>query len=107
VKHAGTPTLTQIEPLLARLRRIDGLVERKPGTFYLRSKAFLHFHEDPAGVFADVKLDGQEFQRIALAETDAARFAKMVAEAVTRMSPQRQTARRAPGARADGAGRAD
>jgi hypothetical protein len=39
------------------------LVEKRPGTFYLRSKAFIHFHEDPAGLFADVRLDGIDFAR--------------------------------------------
>ena len=38
--------------------------ERKVGTFYVRSSAFLHFHEDPAGLFADIKLDGTEFTRL-------------------------------------------
>ena len=34
---------------------LDGLTERTPGTFYRRSRAFLHFHADPAGIFADVR----------------------------------------------------
>jgi hypothetical protein len=29
----------------------------------LKSKAFLHFHEDPAGVFADVRV-GDDFHRL-------------------------------------------
>jgi hypothetical protein len=40
------------------------LRENSPGTFYLKSKAYLHFHEDPAGIFADVKLDLAEFTRM-------------------------------------------
>jgi hypothetical protein len=40
------------------------LKEKTPGTFYVKSKAFLHFHEDPAGIFADVKLDLQEYSRV-------------------------------------------
>lgn len=66
MKHAGADTLRQLEPLLRRLRSIPKLVERKPGTFYLRSSAFLHFHEDPAGVFADIKLNGTSFERMPL-----------------------------------------
>ncbi|HEY2989099.1 MAG TPA: hypothetical protein VGL11_15310 [Candidatus Binatia bacterium] len=31
--------------------------------FYLKSKAFLHFHDDPAGIFADVKLDLANYSR--------------------------------------------
>ena len=63
MKHAGPPTLARLEPLLAELRRVAGLVERTPGSFYRRGAAFLHFHEDPAGLFADVKLDGKRFER--------------------------------------------
>jgi len=66
MKHAGADTLHRLAPLLQRLRAIPGLTERKPGIFYLRASAFLHFHEDPAGIFADVKLDGVAFERFAL-----------------------------------------
>jgi hypothetical protein len=58
VKHAGDEALGQLEDLLVQLRRIDGLKEKRPGVFYHRSKAFLHFHEDPSGFFADLRCDG-------------------------------------------------
>jgi hypothetical protein len=64
MKHASPATLRQLEPLLVRIRGLGGLIERKPGTFYRRSSAFLHFHEDPDGVFADVKLNGVAFERL-------------------------------------------
>ncbi|HYD78540.1 MAG TPA: hypothetical protein VEC06_01930 [Paucimonas sp.] len=64
MKHAGSATLSLLEPLLRQLRTYERLTERKPGTFYLKSKAFLHFHEDPAGIFADVKLDLENFTRM-------------------------------------------
>jgi hypothetical protein len=67
MKHAGAATLAELAPLLDELRRIDGLVERTPGAFYCRSKAYLHFHEDPEGPFADVKLDGTTFTRLRVA----------------------------------------
>lgn len=63
MKHAGPQALDSIEPILARLRKLDGLRERKRGSFYRGSSGFLHFHEDPAGMFADIKLGG-EFQRL-------------------------------------------
>ena len=62
MKHAGPAAVAALEPLLARIRPIEALRERKPGTFYRGAQAFLHFHEDPAGFFADVKIDG-EFHR--------------------------------------------
>jgi hypothetical protein len=63
MKHASAAALHRLAPLLEKLRAVPGLVERKPGTFYHRSNAFLHFHEDPAGLFADAKLDLKSFER--------------------------------------------
>jgi hypothetical protein len=56
VKHASESTLEGLSTLLEQLRSIDGLVEKRPGVFYRRSKAFLHFHEDPSGLFVDLRL---------------------------------------------------
>jgi hypothetical protein len=64
VKHAGPESLARLAPLLERVRALGRLTERKPGSFYLRSSAFLHFHEDPAGLFADLKADGKAFTRL-------------------------------------------
>jgi len=69
MRHAGAITLNQLEPLLRRIRTLGALKEKSRGVFYLRSKAFLHFHEDPAGLFADVRsLDGTDFDRLAVSE---------------------------------------
>lgn len=59
MKHAGAQALATLAPLLAAVRAAAGatLVERKAGTFYRRGAAFLHFHEDPAGLFADLKAE--------------------------------------------------
>jgi hypothetical protein len=64
VRHATPATLDRLETLLRELRGCEGLREKKRGTFYRGSSAFLHFHEDPAGLFADVKLAGAEFTRL-------------------------------------------
>jgi hypothetical protein len=72
MKHATAPALDQLEPLLARLRLLPGLKERSRGIFYLKSRAFLHFHEDPAGLFADIRcIDGRDFDRINVDAPDA------------------------------------
>ena len=49
---------------LRRVRQHVALTERTPGAFYRKSKAYLHFHEDPSGIYADVKLSGAEFTRV-------------------------------------------
>lgn len=63
MKHITPDQLDRLEELLESLRKIDGLKEKKRGVFYRKSRAFLHFHEDPAGLFADVRLDGVIFER--------------------------------------------
>lgn len=74
MKHAGAAALDQIEPLLAQIRAIAGLKEKSRGVFYLKSKAFLHFHEDPAGLFADVRTaDGADFERLKVDEPEGRR----------------------------------
>ena len=62
MKHAGSDALDSLEPLLREIRQIPGLVEKSRGVFYRRSQAFLHFHEDPSGMHADVRL-GADFER--------------------------------------------
>jgi hypothetical protein len=62
MKHAGLEALTKLERLLAEIRKYPALREKKPGTFYRGAVAFLHFHEDPAGLFADLKVD-RAFER--------------------------------------------
>jgi hypothetical protein len=69
VRHASSGALDELEPLLARLRRIDGLVENKRGLFQRGSRAFLHFHEDPSGLHADVRLAG-DFERFRVQDPD-------------------------------------
>ena len=64
MRHVTPARLDRIEPLLVEIRGIDGLVEKKRGTFYRRSRAFLHFHEDGDDVYADARFDGDEFERL-------------------------------------------
>ena len=54
-----------IDDLLITVRRHAGLKEKKRGTFYYKSSGFLHFHEDPAGLFADLKV-GSNYRRFAV-----------------------------------------
>lgn len=56
MKHAGVAALETISDLLQKIRVKDGLKEKKMGIFYRKSKSFLHFHEDPKGLFADLSV---------------------------------------------------
>jgi hypothetical protein len=55
-------SLDKLSGLIERIRERNGIKERKFGIFYRRSKSFLHFHEDPAGLFADLTV-GKDFER--------------------------------------------
>jgi len=63
MKHAGAAALDALEPVLTQIRALEGLKEKSRGAFYRKSKGFLHFHEDPAGMFADLK-KGDDFVRM-------------------------------------------
>ena len=69
MKHATAHALDRLEPLLAKVRRHGGLKEKSRGVFYFKSKAILHFHEDPAGLFADFRT-ARDWQRFAVNTAD-------------------------------------
>ncbi len=56
--HADAKALEALLPMLRQLREIKGLKEVKPGIFYLRGAAFLHFHDELGSVSADLKKPG-------------------------------------------------
>ena len=66
MKHAGEIALAAIADQLAQIRTLK-LKERSAGVFYFKSKPFLHFHEDPSGIYADVRVD-VEWERFAIAD---------------------------------------
>ena len=92
MKHATAETLAQISSLLGRLRRLPNIVERRPGVFYVRGKAFLHFHEDPAGIFADIKV-GDDWKRFAIKGAHSrTEFLKLAARRATGTGARPQAA---------------
>ena len=83
MRHARAEALDDLEPLLVELRTRPGLKEKSRGTFYRGSNAFLHFHEDPTGIHADLKLDGS-FERFrAQTATERAALLKRVDRALS------------------------
>jgi hypothetical protein len=78
VRHATDADLDLVEPLLGALRGRDALRERRRGAFYLRSRAFLHFHGHGDELYADVRLDGVDFERREV--TTAAQQATLLVE---------------------------
>ena len=73
MKHAGPEALSALGALLDEIRRGEGIVERRPGVFYRKGRAFLHFHEDSSGLHADMRL-GAAWERVRV-ETRAERQA--------------------------------
>jgi len=64
MKHATPETIQSISSFLSKIGELPGLKERKPGIYYRKSKAFLHFHEEGGLIFADVRLSGNDFDRV-------------------------------------------
>ena len=74
MKHTGPEALDSLAELLAAVRA-RGLKEPRRGIFYRKGKAWLHFHEDKAGVFADIRR-GAEWERFRV--SDAAEQANLL-----------------------------
>jgi hypothetical protein len=59
MRHATDAALDRLDDLLEEVRQsYPGLKERKRGAFYRGAQGWLHFHEDAAGLFADLKVSG-------------------------------------------------
>jgi hypothetical protein len=69
VKHADVRALEAVSDLIENLRRRGELVEKKLGIFYTKGRAFLHFHKDPAGLFADLR-EGGDWRRFPVNDPD-------------------------------------
>ena len=82
MRHATQGDLDQLEALLAELRKLPQLRERKRGYFSQGGRAFLHFHEDAGDLYVDVRL-GSEFQRMKVTSgSEQAEFLSQVQEAL-------------------------
>jgi hypothetical protein len=80
MKHAGEAALDTIEPMLVELRQLEGVRERKLGVFYQKSSAFIHFHEDPAGIFANVRRDREWLRLPVNTSSERRQFVRLVRE---------------------------
>jgi hypothetical protein len=56
LRHAIDEDLDKLEDLLKKIRMLKQFKEVRRGIFYLKSIAFLHFHEDAGKFFADIKV---------------------------------------------------
>lgn len=82
MRHATQKDLDQLEALLAGLRRLPQLRERRRGYFSRGDRAFLHCHEDAGDYCVDVKLDSR-FQRMKVtSRANQAHFLTRVKEAL-------------------------
>jgi hypothetical protein len=59
MRHATDSALDRLEGLLGAIRKRHAVLrERKRGAFDRDGQGWLHFHEDAAGLFADLKIGG-------------------------------------------------
>jgi hypothetical protein len=66
MKHAGSDALRELSDLLSAIR-MRGPKEPRPGVFYRKGQAWVHFHEDKAGLFADIRV-GKEWERFCVSD---------------------------------------
>lgn len=82
MRHANQEDLDRLEALLAKLRHLPELRERKRGYFSRGPHAFLHFHEDAGDLYVDAKFDSS-FERVRItSQTEQTDFLARVRGAV-------------------------
>jgi hypothetical protein len=69
MKHADAAALAALCDLIENLRRRSVLAEKPLGTFYIKGRAFLHFHKDSTGLFADLR-QGEDWVRFPVNDPD-------------------------------------
>jgi hypothetical protein len=74
--------LDKLEPFLGQVRRFPLLKERSRGVFYRKGNAYLHFHEDPAGLFADLR-EGKDWRRFNVSQDKGRKELLAVMKAAT------------------------
>jgi hypothetical protein len=83
--HIDEAGLQRLLPLLRQLREIKGLREMKPGIFYAKGSAFVHFHDEAGVLIADLKkAGGSGFDRYLVGESPGQR--KLVDDAKRRVA---------------------
>jgi hypothetical protein len=85
MSHGVPAAPDELATLLEELRRLPGLVEKKRGVFYRRSQSFLQLHEDPSGLYADVRAPHGDFLRFQMiAKEDQAELLRIARDFLTR-----------------------
>ena len=93
MKHAGSTALDELEPLLVQVRALAALKERRRGSFDSRFRVTLHFHEDPAGLFADLRAGGET---VRLPVNDDVQRADLISRLTAGIATQRPSKIHAP-----------
>ena len=90
-------TLQVIQPLLSVLRNNSALVEVIPTVFHHNGRDFIHFHEEPEGLFADVRLTRGQVRLPATSQTDQAELLEAIEDTLLALdahSKRKRTVRR-------------
>jgi hypothetical protein len=75
-------TLDCIAPLLEVLRGYSVLREVRPAVFHLNGGDFIHFHEGPEGVFADVRLAKGQVRMSVSTQSEQAELLERIEDAL-------------------------
>lgn len=76
-------TLDLLGPLLVLLRAHPALREIRPTAFHLDNKDFVHFHEEPEGIFADVRLRKGRLRMPVMSASEQAELLDRIDEALS------------------------
>ncbi len=93
-----TATLERLAPFLNLLRAHPALREVRPAAFHLDGRDFVHFHDEPEGILADVRLSkGRVHMRVS-SPAEQAEFLERIEDILASLEERvRGRERRGPG----------
>lgn len=84
-------------PLLAALRAYSALSEVRPTVFHLRGRDFIHFHEEPDGIFADVRLSKGQVRMPVATPSEQSELLERIEETLSALESQSRAKRSSRG----------
>ena len=84
-------TLACIAPLLEYLRAHPALREVRPTVFHLDGRDFIHFHEEAAGIVADVRLAKGQIRMPVSLESEQAELLERLEETLAACARSRKS----------------
>ena len=95
--HTKLDQLKDLKGELETIARLDGVKQKSPGIFYLKTAPFLHFHDKDGKRWADIKTTDDEWKSVEIdfnpSPKAKSQFVKAAQDAYKKLKSKKATSR--------------